>query len=85
MDAETRAQQERLLELIEVGDRVTIRTGHGQEITGKALFRGQYGWLLTEPGKRGGGMGLLAEVGNIVHVKQSRNRKPDHLAKFLFR
>jgi len=58
------------LQVIRAGDRVTILTPHGQEVTGKAVMRGPYGWVLNLGGAHGR-PGIATEQ-NIVKVVPAR-------------
>ena len=42
-----------LFESIRPGDRVTILTPHGQELSGRAVMRGPAGWVLNLGGRYG--------------------------------
>jgi hypothetical protein len=55
-----------ILDLIQTGDRVTITTPHGQELTGRAVMRGPYGWVLNMGGKHG--TPAIATDSNIVRI-----------------
>lgn len=59
-----------MLDAINAGDRVTITTPHGQQITGKAVMRGPYGWVLNLGG-RYGRPGIASEA-NIVKIKKAK-------------
>jgi hypothetical protein len=55
---------------IEPGDRVTIVTPRGQEMTGRAMMRGPAGWVLNLGGRYG--TPALADEDNVVKVSKSR-------------
>jgi hypothetical protein len=57
------------------GDRVTIRTPHGQERTGRAVMRGPAGWVLNMGGKHG--TPGIASEDNIVKVRKARKPGPE--------
>ena len=59
-----------MLDKISFGDRVTITTPHGQQITGKAVMRGPYGWVLNLGGRHGR-PGIASEA-NIVKIKKAK-------------
>ena len=56
------------------GDRVTIRTPHGQERTGRAVMLGPAGWVLNLGGAHG--TPGIASESNIVKVKKARTPGP---------
>jgi hypothetical protein len=67
-----------ILDHIKNGDRVTIRTPHGQERTGRAVMRGPYGWVLNMGGPHG--TPGIATDENIVKVKGApANDKADSI------
>ena len=41
----------KLIDSIKAGDKVTIITPHGNKLTGKAVMKGPYGWVLNLGGK----------------------------------
>jgi len=43
----------KLIDSIKAGDKVTIITPHGNKLTGKAVMKGPYGWVLNLGGKYG--------------------------------
>jgi hypothetical protein len=55
---------------IQPGDRVTIVTPRGQEMTGRAVMKGPAGWLLNVGGRYG--TPALADEDNVVKVSKSR-------------
>ena len=59
-----------ILQYIHPGDRVTITTPQGQEVTGKAVMRGPSGWVLNMGGKHGR-PGIATEE-NVVGVKPAK-------------
>lgn len=61
-----------ILSQIRAGDRVTIRTSHGQELTGRAVMfnREQQCWVLNLGGRHG--TPGIADETNIVKVRKSR-------------
>lgn len=69
-----------LFESIRKGDLVTISTPQGQEIKGKAVMKGPYGWVLNMGG-RYGKPGVASEK-NTVNVKKS-NRVVEKQGSFL--
>lgn len=52
---------------IKPGDRVTIKTPHGQEISGRAVMKGPAGWVLNLGGAHG--RPGIATPENVVKVK----------------
>ncbi len=52
---------------IKPGDRVTIKTPHGQEISGRAVMKGPHGWVLNLGGAHG--RPGIATPENVVKVK----------------
>ena len=58
----------KIMEAIRPGDRVTIENRFGQKSTGRAVMRGDYGWVLNMGGKHG--TPAIADEKNIVKVKQ---------------
>ena len=67
---------------IQVGDRVTIRTPQGGEVSGKTVMRGPAGWVFAISGSRHG-QPAIATPTNLVKVTKGRSRRPDHLGQFL--
>lgn len=63
----------RLVDAIRFGDRVTIVTPHGQQRTGRAVMRGDYGWVLNLGG-RYGTPGIATDE-NTVKVVPARARR----------
>jgi len=61
---------------IQPGDRVTIVTPRGQEMTGRAMMKGPAGWVLNVGGRYG--TPALADEDNIVKVSKTR-RNPRSL------
>lgn len=59
-----------LLDRIKVGARVTIRTPHGQERTGRVVMLGSHGWVLNLGGPHG--TPGVANENNIVAVNGKR-------------
>ena len=55
-----------LLSLVRPGDRVTIATPHGSHVTGRAVLRGPYGWVINLGGPHG--RPGVATESNIVRV-----------------
>ena len=63
-----------ILDSIGPGDRVTIRTPHGSERTGRAVMRGPAGWVLNLGGAHG--TPGIADERNIVKIKKARTPGP---------
>jgi hypothetical protein len=61
---------------IQPGDRVTIVTPRGQEMTGRAMMKGPAGWVLNVGGRYG--TPALADEDNVVKVSKTR-RNPRSL------
>lgn len=55
-----------IMEAIRPGDRVTIQNRHGQKATGRAVMRGDYGWVLNMGGRYG--TPAIADARNVVKV-----------------
>jgi hypothetical protein len=55
---------------IQPGDRVTIVTPRGQEMTGRAVMKGPAGWVLNMGGRYG--TPALADEDNVIKVSKSR-------------
>ena len=66
---------------IQVGDSVTMKTPQGQELRGKAVMKGPYGWVVNAGGRHG--VPKIVSEANFVRGRKGRNRKPDHLGEFL--
>jgi len=63
----------RLIDDVKAGDSVTIKTVHGNELTGRAVMRSAVGgWVLNGGGKHG--TPLLADESNTIRVRRSHNR-----------
>lgn len=58
------------LDNIKSGTRLTIRTPHGQERTGRVVMLGPQGWVLNLGGRYG--TPGIANVNNIVAVNSKR-------------
>lgn len=63
-----------MLNAIGAGDRVTIETPQGQEVTGRAVMKGPAGWVLNMGGPHGR-PGIATER-NIVKVVKAKNPQP---------
>jgi hypothetical protein len=61
-----------ILDEIRAGDKVTIRLPKGQEWTGSAVMRGDYGWVLNMGGKHGSP--AIADEANVVRVVKKGKR-----------
>lgn len=48
-----KATPEQILNIISVGDRVTVVDRFGKQRTGRAVMRGPYGWVLNMGGRHG--------------------------------
>jgi hypothetical protein len=57
----------KLFHEIKPGDRVTIKTPHGQEVGGRAVMKGPHGWVLNLGGPHG--RTGIATPENTVKVK----------------
>ena len=66
---------------IQVGDSVTMKTPQGQELRGKAVMKGPYGWVVNTGGRHG--TPKVVGESNFIKLRKGRNRKPDHLGAFL--
>lgn len=62
----------RLIDLIKPGDRVTILNRFGQKLTGRAVMKGSYGWVLNLGGRYG--IPGIATDENVVSVKGPRHK-----------
>lgn len=67
--ADEREKDGSVLDEIRAGDRVTIRTPHGNELTGKAVMRGPAGWVLNLGGKHG--TPGIATAANLVKFRKA--------------
>lgn len=63
-------QNMRLIDSIRHGDKVTIITPHGNKLTGKAVMKGPYGWVLNLGGKHG--TPGIASDENTINVRASK-------------
>lgn len=66
---------------IQVGDSVTMSTPQGQEVRGKAVMKGPYGWVINIGGRFG--TPKVVNENNFIKMRKGRNRKPDFLGDFL--
>lgn len=62
-----------IIDAISPGDLVTIRTPHGQEISGRAVMLGPHGWVISISGTRG--QPRIATDDNITKVKPKRKKR----------
>lgn len=63
-----------LIDIIEVGDRVTITNRFGQERTGRAVMRSSVGgWVLNMGGQHG--TPGLADRNNVTNVRKPKSNK----------
>lgn len=62
---------------IQHGDRVTIETKHGNEVTGRATINGPCGWVLAV-GRYG--QPAIATPDNTVRVKKAKQTGRDRIA-----
>jgi hypothetical protein len=63
----TRSTEQRLVDAIRPGSRVTIVDRFGTQRTGRAVMRGPYGWILNMGGRHG--TPGIATDDNVVRVK----------------
>jgi len=66
---------------IQAGDSIVFSTPHTQEMRGKAVMKGPYGWVVNAGGRHG--VPKIVSEANFVRGRKGRNRKPDHLGEFL--
>ena len=65
---------------IQVGDSVTKKTPHGQELRGKAVMKGPHGWVINTGGRHG--TPRVVTESNFVKMRKGKNRKPDFFGDF---
>ena len=65
---------------IQVGDSVTMSTPQGQVLSGKAVMKGPYGWVINVGGRHG--TPRVVHENNFVKMRKGRNRKPDFFGDF---
>ncbi len=67
----------RLVDTIRPRDKVTILTPQGQERTGRAVMRGDYGWVLNMGGRHGTpGIASDENIVRVVHMKPKTRENP---------
>ena len=65
---------------IQVGDSVTMSTPQGQVLSGKAVVKGPYGWVINVGGRHG--TPRVVHENNFVKMRKGKNRKPDFFGDF---
>ena len=65
---------------IQVGDSVTMSTPQGQVLSGKAVMKGPYGWVINVGGRHG--TPRVVHENNFVKMRKGKNRKPDFFGDF---
>ena len=65
---------------IQVGDSVTMKTPQGQELRGKAVMKGPYGWVINTGGSHG--TPRVVSESNFLRLRKGKNRKPDFFGDF---
>lgn len=60
-----------VLDTIDAGDRLTIRTPHGGKVSGRAKLRGPAGWVFGA-GKHGASV-WIATAENLVKIEKRRS------------
>ena len=77
---EQRQKTGTIVDEIRHGDRVTILTPHGSKLTGKAVMRGPYGWVLNLGGAHG--TPGIATAENIVSVRKANPSQRTKISTF---
>jgi len=62
----------RLIDTVQNGDKVTIITPHGNQLTGRAVMKGPAGWVLNMGGKYG--TPGIASDENVIRVRKLKSK-----------
>lgn len=73
-----------VLQAIRAGDRVTITTPHGQQVTGRAVMKGPAGWVLNLGGPHGRpGIATEENTVKVVPAKRASTKEASQDNEFL--